>query len=192
MAFVGSTTPPAAVPRTNPTQSVAFAGSATPSTRKPYSVTDINNYERVAPGTWEYINGIPVYSNREENTGEWANRQSLWDQVYLGSKPPAPSAAPAPAPAPAGGGNAAGGQTTGGAAKPVGAPASVGAPGLSDGGDSMAALSSVAAGEGLREGFMREGWAAPGAVELQVPGGGRGPASSRALAQLVSGRGRAY
>jgi hypothetical protein len=56
----------------------------------------------------------------------------------------------------------------------------------------MQSLSAVAEGEGLREGFMREGWAEQGAPDLQPPSGRQLPASSRALAQLMQERGRLY
>lgn len=72
-----------------------------------------------------------------------------------------------------------------------------GAGGASDvpaggGSPAMAGLSQVALGEGLREGFNREGWGDQGAPDLTVPGQRNLPASSRALSSLVSGSGKAY
>ena len=56
----------------------------------------------------------------------------------------------------------------------------------------MESLSSLASGEGFREGFMKEGWGSEGAPELDPPRGRQLPAASRALAQLVGQQGRAY
>lgn len=60
------------------------------------------------------------------------------------------------------------------------------------GSPAMAGLSGLALGEGLKEGFNREGWGDQGTPDLTVPGQRTLPASSRALAQLVSQGGKAY
>jgi hypothetical protein len=79
---------------------------------------------------------------------------------------------------------------------PGAAPVPIGPAGGAGGGASespaMAGLSSVASGEGFREGFMREGWGDQGSPSLSIPGNRQLPASSRALAAMVNGRGRAY
>lgn len=96
--------------------------------------------------------------------------------------PPAPAPAEAPAPAPT-------------PAVPAPAPAIGGmgaGGGLASSGGSMIGLSQVAQGEGFREGFMREGWGDQGAPSLTIPGQRQLPASSKALAQMVTARGRAY
>jgi hypothetical protein len=68
----------------------------------------------------------------------------------------------------------------------------IGGLGGTGGGASMTGLSQVAQGEGFREGFMREGWGDQGAPSLQVPGGRQLPASSKALAQMATARGKVY
>jgi len=95
--------------------------------------------------------------------------------------PPTPAPAPAPAPTPA--------PTP---SLPAPAPMIGGLGASGSGASSMTGLSQVAQGEGFREGFMREGWGDQGAPSLQVPGGRQLPASSKALAQMATARGRVY
>lgn len=125
--------------------------------------------------TWSH-NGITYDNFADYNRAVNEDNAKRMAQVQASQQQPAPAPAPAPALA----------------ASPVATGAVTTPPAGGGGTSSMSALSSLAQGEGFKEGFMKEGWATPGTVEMQVPNGGRAPASSRALAQLIAQRGRVY
>lgn len=109
--------------------------------------------------------------------------------------PPAPMPMPAPMPAPqaySGGGGSSGPSLTfgGNSFTNVYNTSQQAAPAMQE--PSMQQLASFGAGEGLREGLQREGWAGDPMTELDMPGGRSLPMSSRALATVAGRQGRVY
>lgn len=158
---------------------------------------DRTGQEQDVWGNWNTI-GASKSASGVWNTHDTSGRRIYGDEGgYTSIQQKSDSYTPSVRPAgygesaPAGGGEpqpqlpAVGGVVPAGAGGAGNVPAGGGSP-------AMAGLSGLALGEGLKEGFNREGWGDQGTPDLTVPGQRTLPASSRALAQLVSQGGKAY